>query len=113
MERSFQFSVCNPQKPKGGDYIQYTVFGTDKGGKFEIVRRYSDFLVLRTTFLDRFPGLYIPPLPKKKTMGNQKVSFVEERCFLLNMFIRQLSRCPYLIESSEFSIFVRPSNPNL
>ena len=85
----------------------------DRQGKFEIFRRYSDFAVLRQTFVDRFPGLYIPPLPSKKAVGNQKVEFVEERCFLLNMFIRQLARCPYLAESEEFSIFVRPSRPEL
>jgi len=29
---------------------------------------------------------------------------------MLNMFIKQLSRCPYLIESQEFSIFVKPTS---
>ena len=113
MDRAQMFSVCNPQKAKGGDYIQYTVFGFDKLGKFEIFRRYSDFAVLRELFVERWPGLYIPPLPGKRKVGNTKVEFVEERCFLLNMFIRQLARCPYLAESEEFYIFVRPSQVNL
>lgn len=46
-------------------------------------------------------------------MGTNKIEFIEERCFLLNMFIRQLARCPYLIESEEFYIFVRPTQVNL
>ena len=29
------------------------------------------------------------------------------------MFIRQTARCPYLVESEEFSIFVKPSQVNL
>jgi len=29
------------------------------------------------------------------------------------MFIRQTARCPYLVESEEFFIFVRPSQVNL
>lgn len=51
----------------------------------------------------------MPPIPAKKAYGNTKTSFVEERCFLLNMFVKQLSRCPYLVESQEFEIFVRPT----
>ena len=113
MDRAQMFSVCNPQKAKGADHIKYTVFGFDKLGKFEIFRRYSDFAVLREIFVERWPGLYIPPLPGKRKFGSTKVEFVEERCFLLNMFIRQLARCPYLAESDEFFIFVRPAQVNL
>ena len=54
----------------------------------------------------------MPPIPKKKAIGNKNSAFVDERCFLLNMFIKQLSRCPYLQESDEFGIFVNPKNAN-
>ena len=105
--------VCNPQKPKSSDHVVYTVFGVDRQGRFEIFRRYSDFYELRALFSDRWPGLYIPPIPSKRTVGNTKSEFVAERCFLLNLFIRQVARCPYLIESEEFNIFVRPQSTNI
>ena len=57
--------------PKGADYILYRVNGIDREGKFEIWRRYSDFEVLRQTLVERFPGLYVPPIPKKKVIGNK------------------------------------------
>lgn len=83
------FSVSDPQKPKSGDHIVYLVRGNDVlTGQFEVLRRYSDFLALRNSFVDRFPGLYIPPLPGKKTVSNKKPEFVDERCFLLNMFLK-------------------------
>ena len=66
----------------------FTVIGQDRQGRFEIFRRYSDFFALHELFTDRWAGLYIPPIPVKKTMGNNKPEFVEERCFLLNLFIR-------------------------
>jgi sorting nexin-1/2 len=94
--------------PKGADYILYRVNGTDREGKFEIWRRYSDFEVLRQTLVERFPGLYVPPIPKKKAIGNKNAAFLDERCFLLNMFLKQLARCPYLIESEEFGIWIKP-----
>ena len=85
----------------------------DRLGTFEIYRRYSDFAALRDLFVDRFPGMYVPPLPPKQTLGTNRIEFIEERCFLLNMFIRQTARCPYLVESEEFHIFVRPTQVNL
>ena len=105
--------VTNPQKPKGVDHIVYTVIGHDREGKFEIFRRYSDFHSLRELFVDRWSGLYVPPIPSKKTVGKMKDEFVSERCFLLNLFIRQVARCPYLVESEEFNIFVRPQSTNI
>lgn len=87
--------------------------GSDRQGKFEIFRRYSDFFALRELFNDRLAGLYIPPIPSKRTVGNTKAEFINERCFLLNLFIRQVARCPYLVESEEFQIFVRPQSANI
>lgn len=91
----------------------YTVIGLLKKEWFEVQRRYSDFAALRASLVDRFPGLYVPNVPSKKAIGNTKQAFVEERCFLLNMFIKQLCRCPYLIDSQEFAIFVKPQTASL
>ena len=82
------WSVVNPQKSPKGDYIVYTVLGMDRSGKLEIQRRYSDFEVLRQTFVDRWPGLYIPPIPKKQSFGNKEQVIINERQFLLNLFIK-------------------------
>jgi len=65
MEKAATFSVSNPHKPRGSDFFQYTVVGHDRLGRFEIFRRYSDFAVLRELFVDRFPGMYVPPVPPK------------------------------------------------
>jgi len=53
-------------------YILYTVKGEDKNGIFEILRRYSDFVFLRNSLYQRFPGVYIPAMPPKKATGNLK-----------------------------------------
>lgn len=67
-------------------------------------------MVLRECLVERLPGLYVPPIPGKKVVGNKSQSFVEGRCFLLNMFFKQLSRCPWLLESDEYNIFVQPES---
>ena len=89
------------------------MLGRDRLGRFEIFRRYSDFAILRECFMNRWPGMYIPPIPPKKTVGNMKNTLVEERCFALNLFVSQVSRCLYLVESEEFEIFTRPTQVNI
>jgi hypothetical protein len=60
------------------------------------------------SLVKRFPGLYVPPLPKKKLSGSLTKDIAEERCFVLNRFVKQLVICPYLYDSDEFQIFLKP-----
>jgi len=94
------------------NHIEYEVQGLDpasKSGKFAIRRRFRDFYALRQCFSNRYPGLYVPPISKKKIVGNTSMKTWQERSFLLNIFIKQLTRCPYLIEAEEFGYFINPS----
>ena len=100
--------MCDPQKSAKGDHVVYTVIGEDEHGPFEIQRRYKEFNLLRSTLFQRFPGLYVPPIPGKRKMNNTNQDFIEERCFYLNMFFKQMVRCPYLYHSDELKLFVRP-----
>ena len=52
-------------------FINYTK-GSDKNGDYESFRRYSEFLTARTILVNRWPGVYIPPLPPKQTVVNIK-----------------------------------------
>eukprot|EP00347_Sterkiella_histriomuscorum_P020499 403337564 len=101
------YSVSGHHKAKGQDHILYAVNGVDNEGQFEIFRRYKEFLLLRTVLSERFPGLYVPPIPPKR-MSNKDADFLEERRHLLNLFIKQLCHCPYLYESEELKLFIRP-----
>ena len=98
------YSVYNPRKSAEGNHIVYTVVGIDRKGQFEICRRYKEFNVLRQTLRERFIGMYVPPIPPKRMSINKSTidHSIESRCFFLNMFIKQLVRCPYLLESEEF-----------
>jgi hypothetical protein len=105
---SRQFSVTNPLK--NGDNIEYTVAGKSPftNEKISVKRRYQEFYSLRVAFIDRLPGLYVPPLPEKKLLNSTKEDFIAERCYLLDKFMKQLTRCPYLYESEEFRVFLHP-----
>ena len=88
----------------------YQVIGEDTEGSFQVQRRYKEFRLLRQFLSDRFPGMYVPPIPPKKATGNKNDEFIEARCFYLNMFFKQMVRIPYLLESEELNNFIRPSN---
>ena len=80
MDHIQNWRVIHPKKDK--DHVSYTVIGQDLQGKnFEIERRYSEFFQLRELFKDRWPGLYIPPIPIKKKIGSKSQEFLSERCF--------------------------------
>jgi sorting nexin-1/2 len=58
----------------------------------------------------RFPGIPIPIVPPKKAIGNKDLTFVQDRTFYLQRFLRKLARFDFIIESQEFQAFARPAN---
>ena len=71
-------NVCETkvQNDTIGKHHMYKVKGTDHLGEFEVYRRYKQFYLLRNVLHSRFLGLYVPPIPEKKAMGNTDEMFV-------------------------------------
>lgn len=65
-----EISVCDPQKKKTttGTHHVYRVVGRDHLGTFEVFRRFKEFYLLRRVLYSRFLGLYVPPVPEKKSV---------------------------------------------
>lgn len=100
------FSVSDPVK---GGHVTYTVKGYDEDGPFEGAKRYNDFFHLRGAILTRWPGIYCPPIPPKKAIGNKDDKFLEERKHYLERFLLLTSKIDHIIKSEEFRLFSRPS----
>lgn len=79
------FEVADPIV---GSHVSYTVKGYDNEGTFEGARRYNDFFKLRHSLLSRMPGVYVPPVPPKKMIGNKNEQFLEERKYFLQRFLQ-------------------------
>ena len=62
------------------------------GGKFSVMKRYSDFFALKQAIAARWPGFYLPPIPEKKTFGNTEKEFILERKEELDKFVQQLAK---------------------
>lgn len=59
--------------------------------------------------MKNWPGCYIPPVPPKKMTGNKGETFIEERCFFLDRFLKLMGKNPHLLNSDTFKAFSRPS----
>ena len=73
-------------------------------------RRYRDFDALRRKFIERWPGVFIPNIPHKKTVGNKDKEIVGMRIEMINRFLKKLSKIDYLFNSDEMELFLQNSN---
>lgn len=51
-------------------YVSYLVVGSDGKVPFSVRRRYRDFHLLREKLVEKWPGLYVPPISSKKATVN-------------------------------------------
>jgi hypothetical protein len=71
-----------------------------------VYKRYSDFDSLRSKLIERWPGIYIPNIPKKKMVGNLDTALIEMRCKQLDNFVKKIIHMPYLLNSAEVKLFL-------
>ena len=48
------------------NFVTYEVSGRDPHGNFIMRRRFREFLLLRNKLVERFAGMYIPPISSKR-----------------------------------------------
>ena len=109
-EDAQQLYVSDPIKNKDGikEFTSYTL----QGAKIPepLSRRYRDFDALRKKFVERWPGVFIPNIPHKKTVGATDKDIVDLRIEMINRFLKKLSNIDYLFNSDEMSLFLENSN---
>ena len=109
-EDATQLFVSDPKTIKDG-VTQYTSY-TMQGSKIPepLARRYRDFDALRRKFVDRWPGVFIPNIPHKKTVGHTDKEIVELRIEMINRFLKKISKIDYLFNSDEMELFLQNSS---
>lgn len=109
-EDAQQLFVSDPKTIKDG-VTQYTSY-TMQGSKIPepLARRYRDFDALRRKFVDRWPGVFIPNIPHKKTVGHTDKEIVELRIEMINRFLKKISNIDYLFNSDEMELFLQNSS---
>lgn len=89
------------QKGSISEHHVYPVIGRDSHGEIECNRRFQHFYDFRTMLINRFPGLYIPPVPKKTTTGKKDEAVIRERRYFLDLFVKEVVSLKYLAMSRE------------
>ena len=69
-------------------------------------RRFNDFVWLHEKLTDAFPGVIIPPVPKKQIMGRFDTDFIETRRLALEKFLVRVTRHTELKHSPLLVIFM-------
>ena len=87
-------------------YTAYVIVGEDEKGKFEVLRRYSEFDSLCALMKERWPGCFVPVLPDKAMIKNS-LQVVQERERLLTNFVKCVASSRHLYYSEEFQLFLR------
>ena len=102
--------VSDPVINKEGviGYTTYQLQGTKVPEP--VSRRYRDFDALRKKLVERWPGVFIPNIPHKKTVGNTEKEVVGLRVEMINRFCKKLSKIPYLFNSDEMELFLQNSS---
>ena len=73
-------------------------------------RRYRDFDALRKKLMERWPGVFVPNIPHKKTVGNKEKEIIGMRIEMINRFLKKLSKISYLFNSDEMELFLQNSS---
>ena len=93
-----ELAVGEPVIVKRGlaEHHSYPVIGRDSLGNIEINRRFREFFTFREMLRVRFPGLYVPPVPKKSIVGSMDEVIVRERRYFLDLFLKECCSLLYL-----------------
>lgn len=102
--------VTDPELIKDGigSYTRYTLKGTRVPDP--LTRRYRDFDSLRSKLVERWPGIFIPNIPHKKTVGAKDKEVVDLRKEMINRFCTKISEIGCLFNSDEMEYFLQNSS---
>jgi hypothetical protein len=106
-----KITVSEPIKLSGtiGGHTEYKIKGSNSDGDFDANRRFKEFYTLRNVLTNNWPGFFIPAMPPKVKIGKMEEIIIQERCYLFNRFMKDISDIPYLWESTEVKMFIKPS----
>lgn len=84
-----------------------------ESGAHSVVRRYSDFTWLSGELSKEFPGVIVPPLPEKLTVGRFGDEFVDSRRRGLEKFLQRIASHSELSNSQYFIVFLQAAESGL
>lgn len=102
----------------GEGFKSYTVYKVStstclsifKSSKFSTMRRFKEFLWIYQTLTISYPGIIVPPIPEKQSIGRFDSNFVENRRVLLERMVQKIAAHPVLHKDKDFINFLQSEN---
>ena len=91
-------------------YTISTLIQATQSQEFTVQRRFKDFVWLHNCFIEHFPGVLIPPLPKKDFFCRFDEEFIQSRIRGLEAFLSRILRHPLLHQQSFVQSFLQEDN---
>ena len=76
-------------------------------GTISVIRRYSDFAWLSSEISRQCPGIIVPPLPEKQSVGRFSSDFVESRRRSLEKFLQRVAAHHEIGSLPQFIVFLQ------
>ena len=109
LHKNIRVVIPSSRLVKGGlfsaNYTTYSI--VTKPLDYRVERRYNDFFWLRTILAREYPGLYVPPIPKKSEGRNFEQEFLNKRIETLEKFLSEICEHGELRSSIYFSSFLK------
>ena len=86
-------------------HVSYLIKGKNISKEDSLERRYREFDALHNVLTQKWPGIYIPPIPKKQIIKNTDSKTIEKRKNVLDNFLKEIEKQIYIMESEEIKIF--------
>ena len=106
MEREKKFLEVSGFQIRKDGMTQHTIYSIRKGSEPKVVeKRYKEFEILRAKLAERWPGIFIPEIQPKKSLGRTEEEIANNRKGELNRFIKKIEQIDYLYYSDEIENF--------
>ncbi|KAF2089255.1 sorting nexin 3 [Saccharata proteae CBS 121410] len=110
---TFSITVGDPHKVGSatGSHTEYQVRTKTsskayRNPEFAVMRRYRDFLWLYNQMHNNNPGVVVPPVPEKQTMGRFDHEFIESRRQALERMLNKTAAHPILQHDADLKLFL-------
>ena len=106
MEKEKRLLEVSGHQTRKEGMTQHTIYTIKKGSDLKTVeKKYKDFEILRAKLAERWPGIFIPEIQPKKTVGRTEEEIANNRKSELNRFIKKIEKIDYLYYSDEIENF--------
>lgn len=91
--------------------VNYIITTSASEKTITATRTYEEFLHLRKTLTQKWPGIYLPPLPPKTFLSFLSSKSIKTYKNQLSDFLSYTSLIPFIYNSEEFQYFLKSKSP--